>query len=250
MMAKKIEIIIQKIGLLPGKFHQSPYRQWIQCNQGEVKFESSQTDQFTHNFEKCSITATRKDGSHSSPSPYATASVENTFDPDNDKPVTCKGKLKNIQHGQQTITFEPKDICGVSTNTHDLVWDTDLPSTFKSQKFTQKEYWFNNTTEEKYTIPSTVPAANDKGKFPKHYTIDCFESQYCSKERTDGNSRSIECNLESLPLSTNDSDGCNPGTVEANITTSAEDNHHNPAAQQNLNLNLKIQNGLYTWLNH
>ncbi len=177
---------------------------WIQCNQENVQFKSLQEDQFTHNLEKCNITGKHRDGSGQVP----LSGIVNTSN-DQDLGI-CQGELQSITHGRQTVIFEPEDICDVGVK-QDLVWDTDLPNTFKSKDFNNL-YWFTNQ-EAPYEIDSKVPAKTTEGKFPKHYTMDCFEKEYGNKTRTDGNGGIIRCQFVNSVGS--DSNGCNPQKMGA-----------------------------------
>ena len=114
---------------------------WLQCNTDPVDFKIIMDDQFTHNLRNCDITWTRKDGSGTtSPAP-----ITSTLNAPNG---TCRGTLSTIQHGRQTIIFQPKDTCEPGPwNTGNLVWDTDLPNTFEAQDFTNNPEWLYSISQ-------------------------------------------------------------------------------------------------------
>ena len=174
---------------------------WLQCNQADVAFGSQMTDQFTHNLRSCDITASRKDGNGSSDQ------TSNLTDIDN-----CSGKLSKIAHGRQTITILPADSCAKGTSKN-IVWDTDLPSTFDPQDFTSDPIWLKKTQSPSYTINSVLPATG-AGTFPKHYSVDCWEHYWgpsAGSTRPDGDGGTIACNLKSSTTGIND--GCNPNAI-------------------------------------
>ena len=181
-------------------------RNGLQCNQNSVSFTGNITDQFTHNLKNCTKLGRRRDGSGTT---NINSSISMTIDKTTNPPV-CKGTLSGIQHGRQTVTTIPKDVCGGGPN-DPLIWDTDLPSTFAAQNFPKSTYWLKNANKTKYTILTEVPANSTAGKFPKHYSVDCDQSQ-CIGTRKDGNSGKIKCELTTRSLS-RDHDGCNPNNV-------------------------------------
>ena len=174
-------------------------RRWIQCNTSNVTFNASIDDQFTHNLLKCDITGKREDGTNKGAGVPTSPTV--TSD--------CGGNLSGIDQGRQTITFIPKDSCGTSSDTGDLVWDTDLPSLYKAQGFSfSNPKWFKHTSKDAYPIKTEIPAKNKKGEFPKHYSVDCDENFMGGNARKDGDSGVLDCNL--LTANPDHDDGCNP----------------------------------------
>ena len=179
----------------------SSHGKWLQCNTEPVGFRITMDDQFTHNLKNCNITWKRRDGNGTtSPAP-----ITSTLDAPNG---TCKGTLSTIQHGRHTVTFEPKDTCEPGPwDTGDLVWDTDLPSSFKAQDFTSNPEWLFSADKDAYAIDTVVPAKNTAGKFPKHYSVDCDDNFQGTATRQDGNSGILKCELSgSVPAH---DDGCN-----------------------------------------
>ncbi len=171
---------------------------WIQCNQDTVEFKSDVDDQFIHNLlEECDVTGQKEDGiGVSSTSPTASTSF-------------CGGELTAPDQGRQTITVTPKDSCGISTNTDDLVWDTDLPSLFETKDFQDDpRKWFTNTSGSAYTIQTELPARTTAGEFPKHYSVDCNDNFMDNREREDGDGGQLDCQL--LSSNPDHDDGCNP----------------------------------------
>ena len=171
---------------------------WLQCDQSKVEFLADIEDQFTHNLEKCDIEGKREDGTNKGTG--AATSPTRTSD--------CGGELTGIQHGRQTITFIPSDSCDISPNTKDLVWDTDLPGTFQAQNFPSNPKWLKSTDKDTYTINTEIPAKNQTGKFPKHYSVDCNDKFMAGRYRKDGNSGQLNCELEGSDP--DHDDGCNP----------------------------------------
>ena len=178
---------------------------WLQCNTDPVDFKIIMDDQFTHNLKNCNITWTRKDGNGTtSPAP-----ITSTLNAPNG---TCRGTLSTIQHGRQTIIFQPKDTCEPGPwNTENLVWDTDLPNTFEAQDFTNNPEWLYSTSKDAYPIKTEIPAKTTAGKFPKHYSVDCYDNFQGYNFREDGDSDTLECRLSgSVP---DHDDGCNPNLM-------------------------------------
>ena len=183
--------------------------EWLQCNQNDVDFEATLKDQFTHNLKNCDTEGIRKDGNGDS---VITADITNNIS----EGRFCKSTLASIQHGRQTITFKPKDTCGDGTP-RDLVWDTDLPSTFESKGFFDDSdedpndgvIWLR--TQTGYPITTKVPAKTTSGKFPKHYSLDCQDKYIGNVMRDDGNGGSLVCTLTNANAS--DADGANPGDL-------------------------------------
>ena len=173
---------------------------WLQCNQDTVEFEATLEDQFTHNLEECELEGKREDGTNKGTG----VATSPTVDPDAD----CGGELSGIDHGRQTITFIPSDSCGKNTKTKDLVWDTDLPSTFETQDFPNDPIWLYQTGKNAYPISIEVPAKTTAGKFPKHYSVDCDDNFLNSLTREDGNGGQLDCKL--LIGNPDHDDGCNP----------------------------------------
>ena len=179
----------------------SSHGKWLQCNTEPVSFRVIIDDQFTHNLKNCNITWTRRDGNGTTSS----ASITPIFDAPN---RTCGGTLNTIQHGRQTVTFEPKDTCEPGPwDTGNLVWDTDLPSSFEAQNFTSNPEWLFSTDKDAYAINTVIPAKNNAGKFPKHYSVTCDDNFQGRQTRKDGNSGVLKCELSgSVPAH---DDGCN-----------------------------------------
>ena len=176
---------------------------WLQCNQDNVKFRADLEDQFTHNLDDCEIKGKREDGTNKGTGVDTSSNVTLTTTPDPD----CEGELSGIDQGQQTITFIPSDSCGVSAKTKDLVWDTDLPSSFEAQDFPNDPEWYRNTSQTAYPIKTIVPATG-AGKFPKHYSVDCNDNFLGNRSREDGNSEPLDCEL--IGGNPDHDDGCNP----------------------------------------
>ena len=213
---------------------------WLQCaTDDNVHFQAQVEDQFTHNITGCpdagkkGIIGTREDGSGPTNvtvdsgciEPRTWTCCDKNGDPYCHTPADsgslsgpqCNGVVKkgNIEHGRHTITFTPSDTCGQANASWDLVWDTDLPGTFDGTKGFKEEKpvrWFKKSDGPAYVMKTEIPAADDAGKFPKHYTVDCEENYIGNEARMDGNSGQLECILE-LPANPNDDDGCNPSTV-------------------------------------
>ena len=183
--------------------------EWLQCNQNDVDFEATPKDQFIHNLKNCDTEGIRKDGNGDS---VITVDITNHVS----EGRFCKSTLASIQHGRQTITFKPKDTCGYGTP-RDLVWDTDLPSTFESKGFFDDSdedpndgvIWLK--TQTGYPIRTKVPAKTTSGKFPKHYSLDCQDKYIGNVMRDDGNGGSLVCTLTNANAS--DADGANPGDL-------------------------------------
>ena len=171
---------------------------WLQCNQDTVEFTAHPEDQFTHNLEKCELKGKREDGTNKGTG----AATSPTLTSD------CGGELGSIAQGRQTITFIPSDTCGKNSKTEDLVWDTDLPSSFEAQEFPEDPKWFYSTDKSAYLIKTEIPAKDTAGKFPKHYSVDCDDKFIGSRMRKDGNSEQLDCELETS--NPNHDDGCNP----------------------------------------
>ena len=178
---------------------------WLQCNTGTVAFKVTMDDQFTHNLKNCNITWTRRDGNGStSPTPIAS-----TLNAPNG---ACGGTLGTIQQGRHTITFEPKDTCEPGPwDTGNLVWDTDLPSSFEAQEFASNPEWLYSRDKDAYPIKTEIPAKTTAGKFPKHYSVTCDDNFQNRRVRRDGNSGTLECKL--LNSHPNSDDGCNPNSM-------------------------------------
>ena len=159
-------------------------------------------DQFIHNLKNCDITWTRKNGVVTTPPVPLTSTFE--------APTICKGRLSTIQHGRQTITFQPKDTCDPG-HRGNLVWDTDLPSSFEAQDFTSNPEWLYSKTKDAYPIKTEIPARNEASKFPKHYSVDCDDNFQGLQARKDGDGNPLECRLSgSIPDHDN---GCNPNLM-------------------------------------
>ena len=191
---------------------------WIQCNTSKVEFNGEITDQFVHNLRTCEFTGSKTDGNGTS-----ATSPEATF--------TCGGKLSSVAHGRQTITFQPSDDCSYRVTPpdlgtpKDLVWDTDLPSTFQTQDFSSNPFWLRHRRGD---IETSVPGTG-AGKFPKHYSVDCDDTYMDIKKsdgtvvqriRMDGNSGTLSCKLDAMttppdPEDVADADGCNPNELLA-----------------------------------
>ena len=173
---------------------------WIQCNTNTVEFAGDIVDQFIHNLETCVLTGSRRDGNGTS-----ATSPTSTSD--------CGGELSSVAHGRQTITFTPSDSCSHRTappnlgTPKDLVWDTDLPSTFQTQNFSSNPFWLYSVNKDAYTIDTVVPGTGI-GKFPKHYSVDCDDNFLNTTSRGDGNSGTLSCELGSS--NPDHDDGCNP----------------------------------------
>ena len=180
---------------------------WIQCNQSDVDLKVTISDPFTHNLENCEITATRQDGTGTT----SPASLTSTLDKDQG---TCKGTLTGIQHGRQRVEFTLKDACAGGTgNKESLVWDTDLPSTFKPQPFTsantQSLINFNISGLGKYPVSPVVPADSGFGTFPKHYSVKCTDAYNdLTTVREEG---ALTCELGQIDADVQD--GCNPSPL-------------------------------------
>ena len=132
---------------------------WLQCNINKVEFAGHIVDQFVHNLETCVLTGNKRDGGGTSAtSPTSTAD--------------CAGELNPVAHGRQTITFQPSDSCSHRTSPpdlgtpKDLVWDTDLPSTFQAQNFSSNPIWLKSTVKNAYPVKTVVPGTGS-GKFPE-----------------------------------------------------------------------------------
>ena len=177
--------------------------EWLQCNQNDVDFEATPKDQFIHNLKNCDTEGIRKDGNGDS---VITADITDHIS----EGRFCKSTLASIQHGRQTITFKPKDTCGDGTP-RDLVWDTDLPSTFKSKGFFDDSGVIWVRTQTGYPIKTKVPARTTSGKFPKHYSLDCQDKYIGNVMRDDGNGGPLVCTLTNADAS--DADGANPNDL-------------------------------------
>ena len=187
---------------------------WIQCNQNDVELEATVDDQFTHNLD-CEATGSRKDGSGQTSIPASNFTYQT--------PVgnTCKATLGSIQHGRQTIGIIQKDNCEKGVPGKNLVWDTDLPSTFEAKGFfddsdddaTDGEIWVRTQTD--YPIKTKVPAKTTAGKFPKHYSLDCQDQYIGSRTRDDGDGQPLTCTLSNPDSS--DADGANPNDFDVKV---------------------------------
>ena len=188
---------------------------WLQCNTDHVTIEAEITDQFTHNLEPCVYSGTRKrsDKDGKIKEVELEEPIESDFKSDYDsKSHKCFGTVKSIAHGRHTIEAKPHDTCG-SDDDHkrNVIWDTDLPKTFEAQSVNDK--WFSHTAKVPYTIITKIPfnSKTPEGKFPKHYSVTCFEKEYGDANlRTDGNSGQIACKF--LNGNSDRDDGCNPET--------------------------------------
>ena len=160
---------------------------WLQCNQEPVDFEITIDDQFTHNLRNCDIRWTREDGEGStSLAPITSIDAPNG---------TCKGSLSIIEQGRQTIQFDPKDTCEPGPwNTENLVWDTDLPSSYEVQNF-PADVWLPGNNQDGYPIDTIVPAKDQAGKLPKHYSVDCQENYMGNNPRDDGDGKPLQCKI-------------------------------------------------------
>ena len=124
---------------------------------------------------------------------------------------TCKGTLSTIEQGRQTIQFNPKDTCEPGPwNTENLIWDTDLPSSYEAQDF-PSVIWVEGNNKDGYPINTIVPAKNEAGKFPKHYSVDCQENYIGNNPRDDGDSRPLQCKI--LNTYAENNNGAMPNTV-------------------------------------
>ena len=176
---------------------------WIQCNTNTVEFAGDIVDQFVHNLETCVLTGSKRDSNGTS-----ATSPTSTSD--------CGGELSSVAHGRQTITFTPSDSCSHRVTPpalgtpKDLVWDTDLPSTFQTQNFSSNPFWLYSVNKDAYTIDTVVPGTGI-GKFPKHYSVDCDDNFLNTLSRRDGNSGTLSCSLGSS--NPDHDDGCNPNGV-------------------------------------
>ena len=202
---------------------------WIQCNQEPVHFQAQVKDQFTHNITGCSKSITREDGNGETSIPAVTKCIDpQRLKVRNGKPYCwsppdpgkisskCGGVLekKDVQHGRHTVSFTPSDSCGAASASWDLVWDTDLPSTFKAQDFSfpNNVKWLKSPDSLAYPIETVVPAKSSAGQFPKHYSVDCDQNYIGSKTRDGGNGASLKCELEP-PGDIYHDDGCNPAPL-------------------------------------
>ena len=211
---------------------------WLQCEKNEnVHFQAQVKDQFTHNITGCpdnpnkGVKGTRENGSGSTNVTLDSGCIEPRWlytYPNTGKTV-CRSpadsgslsgpqcnsvvRKENIEHGRHTITFTPSDTCGQARPSWKLVWDTDLPGTFDGTKdFDEASVrWFKKSEGPAYVMKTEIPAKNNIGKFPKHYTVDCAENYIGSKPRADGNSGQLECILETISF--NNDNGCNPSTA-------------------------------------
>ena len=181
---------------------QKKKNQWLQCDKRDVNTYADIKDQFTHNLEPCKYSGDRTNGAES-------IELAEGFDiivGYDFKLHRCSGKVKYIDHGRYTIKAEPHDTCDAGTK-GEIVWDTDLPKTFEAQELDDK--WFLSTAKVPYTIKTKVPTKTPDGKFPKHYSVTCFEKEYgTTNVRTDGNSGPIDCKFVNGNLDRDD--GCNP----------------------------------------
>ena len=209
---------------------------WLQCEKDDnVHFQAQVKDQFTHNITGCpsaskkGIIGTRRDGSGGHKVPISGCILPREIRTNRETGKSycwspadsgslsgpqCNGAVRkgNIKHGRHTIAFTPSDTCGQARPSWKLVWDTDLPDTFdKTKGFKDSEYWFKKSEGPAYLIKTEIPAKNNIGKFPKHYTVDCAENYIGSKPRADGDSGQLECILETA--NTYNDDGCNPSTA-------------------------------------
>ena len=182
---------------------------WLQCNTSDVDFTANITDQFTHNLKECDFTSSRRDGNGIS---NTTSSITNKSYHTTDYGGLCRATLGSINHGRQTIVIAPSDTCGGGSGGN-LVWDTDLPSSFSTQDFPSDPFWFRSIQKIAYPIDTVLPAANTAGRFPKHYSVDCFQNQFCEQVRQDGDGGTISCQFTTHD-SPSDHDGCNPMAVD------------------------------------
>ena len=134
---------------------------WIQCNQADVVFEAQSKDQFIHNLLPCTMEAHRRDGTNRTgtgsaltvsiePSPPSDPSDPGIYNQKKQNDIVdsaianqaidfngirhCQGKV-STDHGRHTVTYNHQDVCAIGNPSH-LTWDTDLPSTFAQQGFT------------------------------------------------------------------------------------------------------------------
>ena len=187
---------------------------WLQCNTADVSFSAVYDDQFTHNWKGCtSITGTRRDGSSSTAVTLPASNITTSSDIPNG--VYCKGTLSGIRHGRHTIQFTPEDTCGTGTASGQLVWDTDLPSTFEA-KAIGGPHWSNSGSL--HSVPVPVPNKTTAGKLPKHYSVQCA-TNYCGDNAVlnDGNGRKLYCNSRLPDNHSVNVNGCNPSRVEAKV---------------------------------
>ena len=171
---------------------------WLQCVTGTVEFAASLDDQFTHNLENCIMTGNKQDGNGTSPtSPTATSD--------------CGGHVNVASHGRYTITFNGSDTCGDAQQTQDLVWDADLPSSYEVKDFTDNIQPFKSIEGDAFPIETIIPAKDQAGTFPKHYSVDCDDNFQGSSMRQDGNGTTLNCEL--IGSRPHHDDGCNPNIV-------------------------------------
>ena len=176
---------------------------WLQCNQSPVNFIAKIEDQFIHNLKPCTYEAKRKNGDGEID---ISGNVRNG--PFDFRESKCNARLSNIDHGRQAINSIPHDTCDEGVRKK-LVWDTDLPNTFKEKPVASK--WFRSTEKISYNIETKIPAKTRKGKFPKHYSVDCVDKEYDPRTRTDGDGKTLSCKL--LTGKTDRDDGCNPEKI-------------------------------------
>ena len=176
---------------------------WLQCNQSPVNFIAKIEDQFIHNLKPCTYEAKRKNGDGEID---ISGNVRNG--PFDFRESKCNARLSNIDHGRQAINSIPHDTCDEGVRKK-LVWDTDLPNTFKEKPVASK--WFRSTEKISYNIETKIPAKTQKGKFPKHYSVDCVDKEYDPRTRTDGDGKTLSCKL--LTGKADRDDGCNPEKI-------------------------------------
>ena len=208
---------------------------WLQCNTADVEITSSVEDQLTHNLQGCSLSAKRQDGKGIT---SITKDLCDTYTFGN-RTTSCRRKgdrggvcpaytggttpcksgirtgsgdtqcssiLREIAHGRQIAKLTPSDSCGAGP-TRTVVWDTDLPGTFKSKPFQDKKF---RSTESPYVITAELPATG-AGTFPRHWGIRCFEEgDHWPQAKKDGNGGNLSCQLVGSRSSVDD--GCNPNT--------------------------------------
>ena len=175
--------------------------QWLQCDRRSVNTYADIKDQFTHNLEPCAWNGSRANGAKSI-NLLENVHIKSSYD---FKLRRCLGDVEHIDQGRHTIEAQPYDTCDVGVK-GEILWDTDLPEHFEAQDVDDK--WFFSTAKIPYAIKTKVPSKTPEGMFPKHYSVTCFEKEYGTNIRTDGNSKTIDCKF--LNGNLNRDDGCNP----------------------------------------
>ena len=175
--------------------------QWLQCDRRAVNTYADIKDQFTHNLEPCAWNGSRANGAKSI-NLLENVHIKSSYD---FKLRRCLGDVEHIDQGRHTIEAQPYDTCDVGVK-GEILWDTDLPEHFEAQDVDDK--WFFSTAKIPYAIKTKVPSKTPEGMFPKHYSVTCFEKEYGTNIRTDGNSKTIDCKF--LNGNLNRDDGCNP----------------------------------------